>query len=98
MSENFPGKLNTLYSKRAGKVISFYIKKFGIILRNIVLKKIYFHGICALSKKIHLISRVLVRRSKGQILRVKNVKKKISRILKLPSWQHCCGQHGQCPP
>ena len=27
----------------------------------IVLKKIYFHSICALSKKIHLISRVLVR-------------------------------------
>ena len=45
------------------------------LVTSIVLKKIYFHGICALSKKIHLISRVLVRRSKIQILRVKNVKK-----------------------
>ena len=35
MSQNFLG--NTLYSKRAGKIISFYIKMtiFGIILRNI---------------------------------------------------------------
>ena len=34
MSQNFLGKLNTLYSKRAGKIISFYIKMtiFGIIL------------------------------------------------------------------
>ena len=31
------------------------------LVASIVLKKIYFHGICALSKKIHLISRVLVR-------------------------------------
>ena len=39
MSQNFLGKLNTLYSiyHRAGKIISFYIKMtiFGIILRNI---------------------------------------------------------------
>ena len=37
MSQNFLGKLNTLYSKRAGKIISFYIKMtfFKIILRNI---------------------------------------------------------------
>ena len=37
MFQNFLGKLNTLYSKRAGKIISFYIKMtiFGIILRNI---------------------------------------------------------------
>ena len=39
MSQNFLGKLNTLYSKRAGKIVivSFYIKMtiFGIILRNI---------------------------------------------------------------
>ena len=42
------------------------------LVTSIVLKKIYFHGICALSKKIHLILRV---RSKSQILRVKNVKK-----------------------
>ena len=26
MSQNFLGYLNTLYSKRAGKIISFYIK------------------------------------------------------------------------
>ena len=26
MSQNFPDKLNTLYSKRADKIISFYIK------------------------------------------------------------------------
>ena len=37
MSQNFLGKLNTLYSKLADKIISFYIKMtiFGIILRNI---------------------------------------------------------------
>ena len=37
MSQNFLGKLNILYSKRADKIISFYIKMiiFGIILRNI---------------------------------------------------------------
>ena len=42
------------------------------LVASIVLKKIYFHGICALSKKIHLI---LCVRSKSKILRVKNVKK-----------------------
>ena len=31
------------------------------LVASIVLKKIYFHSICALSKKIHLISRVLMR-------------------------------------
>ena len=31
------------------------------LFASIVLKKIYFQGICALSKKIHLISRILVR-------------------------------------
>ena len=37
MSQNFLGKLNTLYSKRACKVISFNIRItiLGIILRNI---------------------------------------------------------------
>ena len=37
MVQNFLGKLNTLYHKRTGKIISFYIKMtiFGIILRNI---------------------------------------------------------------
>ena len=40
MSQNFLGKLNTLYSKRADKIISFYMKMtiFGIILRNILIK------------------------------------------------------------
>ena len=43
MFQNFLGKLNTLYSKRTGKIISFYIKMtiFGIILRNIWSKYIH---------------------------------------------------------
>ena len=59
------------------------------LIASIVLKKIYFHGICALSKNNGYFHAFLCIRSKSQILRVKNVKKyKISRILTLPSWQH----------
>ena len=32
MSQNFFGKLNTLYSKRAGKIISFFYIKWAIFL------------------------------------------------------------------
>ena len=38
-----------------------FIKNNPALVASIVLKKIYFHGICELSKKIHLISRVIVR-------------------------------------
>ena len=48
-------------------------KNNSALIASIVLKKIYSHGICALSKKkIHAFFCV---RSKSQILRVKNVKK-----------------------
>ena len=52
MFKNFLRKLNTLYSKRAGKIISLYAKMtiFGIILTIFTLS--------TLSKKIHLIPRV----------------------------------------
>ena len=40
MSQNFLGKFNTLYSKRAGKIISFYIKndKFGNYFKKHLIK------------------------------------------------------------
>ena len=50
-----------------------FIKNNSALIASIVLKKIYSHGICALSKKkIHAFFCV---RSKSQVLRVKNVKK-----------------------
>ena len=48
-----------------------FIKNNPALVASVVLKKIYFHGVCALSKKIHLICV----HSKTQILRVQNVKK-----------------------
>ena len=45
------------------------------LVASIVLKKIYFHGICELSKKYIEFHAFLCLRSKSQILRVKNVKK-----------------------
>ena len=67
------------------------------LIASIVLKKIYFYGICALSKNNGYFHAFLCVRSRSQILRVKNVKKyKISRILTLPSWQHCVRRlHGR---
>ena len=55
MSQNFLGKLNTLYSKRAGKIISFYIKMtifFNCFEKHLI--KIYTntHQIAPLFKKI----------------------------------------------
>ena len=44
------------------------------MVASIVLKKIYFNGICALSKKNSQFHAFLCVRSKSQILRVKNVK------------------------
>ena len=78
-------------------------KNNSALVALIVLKKIYFHGICALSKKYIYFHAFLYVRSKSHISRVKNVKNKISRILKLPSWQHQwrseggAGGGGICP-
>ena len=53
-------------------------KSNPVLVASIVLKKIYFHGICALSKKYIKFHAFLCVRSKKQILRVKNVLKKNS--------------------
>ena len=50
-------------------------KSNPVLVASIVLKKFYFHGICALSKKYIKFHAYLCARSKSQILRVKNVKK-----------------------
>ena len=67
-------------TKQKGPIFSNF-KRSPLIHKNnpalaasIVLKKIYFHGICALSKKNSQFHALLCVRSKSQILRVKNVK------------------------
>ena len=59
------------------------------LIASIVLKKIYFHGICALSKKNTNFTRSCAFAQKAKFYALKMLKIKISRILKLPSWQHC---------
>ena len=47
-------------------------KKYHALVASIVLKKVYFNGICALSKKNSQFHAFLCVSSKSQILRVKN--------------------------
>ena len=56
------------------------------LVASIVLKKIYFHGICVLSKKTANFTRSCAFAQKAKFYALKI---KISRILTLPSWQHC---------
>ena len=58
------------------------------LVASIVLKKIYFHSICALSKKTFNFTRSCAFAQKAKFYSLKMFLKKISRILKLPSWQH----------
>ena len=58
------------------------------LVASIVLKKIYFHGICALSKNTFNFTRSCAFAQKVKFYALKMLKNKISRILKLPSWQH----------
>ena len=59
------------------------------LVASIVLKKIYFHGICALSKKNTFnFTRSCAFAQKAKFYALKMLKNKISRILKLPSWQY----------
>ena len=51
-------------------------KSNPVLVASIVLKKFYFHGNCALSEKYIKFHVYLCVRSKSQILRFKNVKKK----------------------
>ena len=52
-----------------------FIKNNPALVASVVLKKIYFHGICALSKEYIKFHAFLCVRSKKNFLRVKNVKK-----------------------
>ena len=63
-------------------------KNNSALIASIVLKKIYSNGMCALSKKNHFM-RSFAFAQKAKFYALKMLKKQISRILKLPSWQHC---------
>ena len=71
-------------------------KRFSSIHKNnpplvasIVLKKIYFHVFVRFLKNTFNFTRSCAFAQKAKFYALKMLKNKISRILKLPSWQHC---------